>query len=123
MSIHGRLINFKYGYPLTAYDSGEEWTGKYKWDEPTQTYLVTIKNDDYGTYLGWDEDMIVGMNDKEYWWNLFITQGKMAFRVPNKSGSTEGFYTLHMEADISVILKYQVGSPTDAQLWTLSENE
>ncbi|KAG1797948.1 uncharacterized protein BJ212DRAFT_1488768 [Suillus subaureus] len=71
------------------------------------------------TYLAWDDDMMAGTSDREYWWNLFTTQGKMAFRVPNKPGSTEGFYTLHMEADLSIILKYQVGDPTDAQLWTV----
>ncbi|KAG1862737.1 hypothetical protein DFJ58DRAFT_743894 [Suillus subalutaceus] len=108
MSMHGRVINFKYNQALTDDDSGEEWTGKYKWDEATKTYL---------------DDMKASMTNKVYWWNLFTTQGKMAFRVPNKSGSTEGFYTLHMEANLSIIVKYQVGSPTDAQLWTLADNE
>ncbi|KAG1869916.1 hypothetical protein F4604DRAFT_1681929 [Suillus subluteus] len=121
MSMRGRVINVKYDEPLTYDDGGDEWTGKYKWDEATKTYLVVIKFPGEDAYLGWDENMEIVSTDSEYWWNLFTTEGKLAFRVPNKSGSSEGFYTLHTEADLSMILKYHVGNPTDAQLWTLSD--
>lgn len=125
MSVHGYLINVKYHQPLVV-DSNKGWVGKYKWDEVTQTCLTVIQSKSTGDYLGWDAEMKVVMTSSMYWWNLFTTQDKMGFRVPHsKAGSesvnTEGFFTLQMEADYSVILQYQVGEPTDVQLWMLSD--
>ncbi|KAG1776801.1 hypothetical protein EV702DRAFT_1197831 [Suillus placidus] len=103
------------------------WIGTYKWDEVTETYLVAIQSKSTGDYLGWNAEMKVVMTKSVYWWNQFTIQGKMAFRVPHsnsaesESVNTEGFFTLQMEADYSVILEYQVGEPTDVQLWMLSD--
>ncbi|KAG2139382.1 hypothetical protein BD769DRAFT_1663255 [Suillus cothurnatus] len=117
VSTDGRLINFQYRWPLKV-NGNEEWITKYKWDEPKQTYLVAIMSKTTGAYLGWAGDFVV-LSLSEYWWKLFSTQGKMAFQVPADENS-EGFQTLQMQDNYSVTLHYQVGDPTDAQLWMAS---
>ncbi|KAG2041181.1 hypothetical protein BDR03DRAFT_947235 [Suillus americanus] len=117
-SIDGRLINFQYRRPLKV-NGNDQWIVKYKWDEPTQTFLVSITNKNTGAYLGWAGDFVV-LSTSEYWWKPFTTEDQgyklIAFRVPSDV-NTDGFQTLQMQDDYSVNLHYQVGKPTDAQLW------
>jgi hypothetical protein len=95
----------------------QKWTGKYKWDSKTQTYLGKLQNKGNGNYLAWDSDHKVVTNPDEHWWRLVFVDGEVGFQVPDDKARAEGFYTLELEADKSVSLKYQVGDLIKAQLW------
>lgn len=139
MSINGVIQNVKWPeLVLTAANGGakvdganftmtdnQRWIGEYQYDQPTHTHLGTIKNKDNGNYLAWDANMKVVMNGSQYWWKLVFGDGLVGFQVPEKKSASEAsanatsFYTLELEADKSVTLKYQEGALIQAQLWKI----
>ncbi|KAG2342268.1 hypothetical protein BDR05DRAFT_1060298 [Suillus weaverae] len=138
MSINGVIQNVKWSQlVLTLVDSGVEvegkkfvqtnnqrWIGSYKWDDATQQMLVAIKNKETNYFLAWTAELKVVMNSSEYWWKLVYVRDQVGFQVPEikaaaASANDESFYTLELEADKSVTLKYQQGRLFNSQLWTI----
>ncbi|KIK34114.1 hypothetical protein CY34DRAFT_17947 [Suillus luteus UH-Slu-Lm8-n1] len=138
MSINGVLQNAKWpdfvltetkntatvdGQSFVKTDN-QRWIGEYNYEEKGR-YFVSIKNKDSGNYLAWDANMKVVMNGSKYWWKLVFHEGLVGFQVPEKKSASDSqasakptsFYTLELEADHSVVLKYQESDLIEAQLW------
>ncbi|KAG2337564.1 hypothetical protein BDR05DRAFT_970074 [Suillus weaverae] len=138
MSVNGVIQNVKWPELVLTSENGgakvegknfvmtdnQRWVGTYKWDEPTQKMLVAIQNKETGNYLAWNSEMKVVMSSSEYWWKSVLVKDQVGFQVPEKkaaaaSANDESFYTLELEADKSVTLKYQQGKLVSSQLWTI----
>ncbi|KAG1763265.1 hypothetical protein EDD22DRAFT_952507 [Suillus occidentalis] len=105
----------------------QRWNGDFSYDDITKTYSMWIKNNNTDNYLAWDTNMKVVMNDSKYWWRLVVVGNHFGFQVPVKESASDSeasanatsFYTLELEADHSVILRYQEADLIQAQLWDI----
>ncbi|KAG3229943.1 hypothetical protein P692DRAFT_20827110, partial [Suillus brevipes Sb2] len=139
MSINGVIQNAKWPELVLTEASGgakvdgenfvksdnQRWMGEFDYQPEVDRYIGTIQNKNSGDYLAWDADMNVVMNGSKYWWKLVVGGGYVGFQVPEKKSGSEAsanatsFYTLELEADKSVILKFQEADLIQAQLWKI----
>ncbi|KAG1851905.1 hypothetical protein F4604DRAFT_1933842 [Suillus subluteus] len=98
----------------------QRWIGQPVYNSSKGISETTIQNKGSGDYLAWDDQYKVIISDVERFWKFVYINGQASFQVPHAQGdSSPSFYTLELDADKSVVLKYQEGALIDAQKWTV----
>ncbi|KAG1776899.1 hypothetical protein EV702DRAFT_1279108 [Suillus placidus] len=131
MSFNGVLENVKFAPLVLTWKRGsnlvdggdfiktdnQRWVSDY---EGGKVPTATLQNKESGDFLGWNADKKVVMGEIAKRWNVVFQDNYVGFQVPEGNTSdpdASAYYTLQLEADNSVILKYQESKLTTAQLW------